>query len=99
MAQEHFKKGRIWKLPAYSWADIEVRKLTNILVGRYQEDAKSFPDGDKNEDFYFTRAASYDIFFPPAFQECYEKAQSLNHTNCKQLTKNEDLIWSVEIEA
>ncbi|KLL04791.1 MAG: hypothetical protein MRERV_4c057 [Mycoplasmataceae bacterium RV_VA103A] len=99
ITQEHFKKGRIWKLPASSWADQEVRKLANILVGRYQEDTKAFPDGDKNEDFRFTRAASYDIYFPPSLQNIWEKTQLLNHTNCKQLTKNEDLIWSEEISA
>ncbi|CAG8546685.1 9873_t:CDS:2 [Cetraspora pellucida] len=49
-------------------SDQEVRKLANILVGRYQEDMKAFPDGDKNEDFRFTRAASYDIYFPPSLQ-------------------------------
>ncbi|CAG8653666.1 6801_t:CDS:2 [Ambispora leptoticha] len=76
------KLDEVRNLKPEGWADIEVRKLANVLVGRYQEDAKSFPNGDKNEDFHFTRAASYDIFFPPALQECYERAQSLNHTNC-----------------
>src|SRR5207249_316581 len=39
-------------------------------------------------------------YFPPSLKEKYQKAQEeLRHTNVKQLTKNEDLIWSDEIQA
>ena len=72
-----------------------------VLVGRYQEDAKSFPKGDEDENFHFTRAGSYDVHFPPSLQGYYDKAKSpeINHANCKILDKKEDLIWSDEITA
>ncbi|CAI2185952.1 15961_t:CDS:2 [Funneliformis geosporum] len=71
-------------IPTLLTACQEVRKLANILVGRYQEDAKSFPKGDADENFHFTRAGSYDVHFPPSLQEYYDKAKSpeINHANC-----------------
>lgn len=98
LEDQMFLKGAIWKLPAKSWADNEIRKISNILVGRYNEDAKLFPDGDKHEDFHFTRSASYDIYFPPSMEEFYKLGKATKKNNCQMLTKNEDLIWSSEIE-
>jgi len=68
------------------------------LAGRYNEDAKSFPDGDQNKDFHFSRAGGYDIYFPPSLKEFHEMGQKANQ-NCKILTEREDLIWSDEIKA
>ena len=50
LENEAFKKGRLWELPIKSWADKEVKKMAKILVGRYQEDAKMFPQGDKDKN-------------------------------------------------
>ena len=98
LEDQNFLKGAIWKLPVKSWADKEVKKISNILAGRYQEDAKSFPDGDKNKDFHFSRAGGYDIYFPPSLEEFYKMGEKANQS-CKMLTEKEDLIWSKEIEA
>ncbi|CAJ0882531.1 10666_t:CDS:2 [Entrophospora sp. SA101] len=63
-------------------SDKEVRKISNVLVGRYNEDAKSFPDGDQNKDFHFSRAGGYDIYFPPSLKEFYEMGEKANQS-CK----------------
>ncbi|CAG8442308.1 3948_t:CDS:10 [Ambispora leptoticha] len=39
--------------------------------------ASLFPNGDKDERFYFSRAAPYKIFFPPSLQNCYDKGKEL----------------------
>ncbi|CAI2178296.1 15691_t:CDS:2 [Funneliformis geosporum] len=72
--------------------DVAEIKISNILVGRYNEDAKLFPDGDKHEDFHFSRAASYDIHFPPSMEEFFKLGKEKNKKNCYLLDKNEDLI-------
>ncbi|CAG8437947.1 8412_t:CDS:10 [Ambispora leptoticha] len=46
---------------------------TSSLIGEYQKFASLFPNGDKDERFYFSRAAPYTIHFPPSLQEYYEK--------------------------
>ncbi|CAH1765499.1 2321_t:CDS:2 [Entrophospora sp. SA101] len=69
-------------------------KISNVLVGRYNQDAKLFPDGDKHEDFHFSRAATYDIHFPPSMKDFFELGKEKNKKNCYLLDKNEDLIWS-----
>ena len=97
LEEDAWDKGRIWDLPVNSWADREVKKFRSILVRKYQEDAMIFPDGDRNQNFYFSRAAVYKIHFPPALQEYYEKAQE-NELDCTLLEKEEELILAEEIQ-
>ncbi|CAG8447760.1 11331_t:CDS:10 [Racocetra fulgida] len=47
------------------------------LLGEYQKFASLFPDGDRNEKFYFSRAAPYTVYFPPSLQSYYEKGKEL----------------------
>ncbi|CAG8794671.1 17594_t:CDS:2, partial [Racocetra persica] len=51
------------------------------MMKKYQEDASIFPDGDRNRNFQFSRAASYEIFFPPALREYYNKGKE-NNEDC-----------------
>ncbi|CAI2161847.1 14251_t:CDS:2 [Funneliformis geosporum] len=69
----------------------------NSLLGEYQKFASLFPDGDKDERFYFSRAAPYKIFFPPSLQSYYDKGKGLELENCEILEKEKDLILSDEI--
>jgi len=91
-------KGRIWDLPAHSWADKEVKKIASTLIKKYQEDASIFPDGDRNKNFYFSRSASYNIHFSPSLQEYYEKGKETDQDNCFMLKSKEELILSKTIE-
>ncbi|CAI2182455.1 11661_t:CDS:10 [Funneliformis geosporum] len=52
-----------------------VKAKTSALIGQYQKLASLFTDGDRNSKFYFSRAATYKIYFPPNLKECYEKGQ------------------------
>jgi len=91
-------KGRIWELPINSWADVEVGKMKSTLVRKYQEDASVFFNGDRDERFYFSRAASYKIYFPPSLREYYEKAEEKElKTTCAMIEQAEELIISEEI--
>lgn len=91
-------KGRIWDLPIHSWADREVKKIASTLIKKYQEDASIFPDGDRNSKFSFSRSANYDIHFPPALQEYYDRGKDAEQENCYMLKPKEELILSEEIK-
>ncbi|CAI2182008.1 6374_t:CDS:2, partial [Funneliformis geosporum] len=62
-------------------ADKEVKKIASTLIKKYQEEASIFPDGDRNEKFYFSRAASYNIHFPFALREHYIKGKEAEQEN------------------
>ena len=94
-----WEKGRIWELPVNSWADRIVNGKKSSLLGEYQKFASWFPEGDKDERFYFSRAAPYKIFFPPSLRSYYDKGKELELENCEMLERNKDLILSDEIKA
>lgn len=96
MEEDAWDKGRIWELPVQSWADIAVNKMKSILVRKYQEDASVFPNGDRDERFYFSRSASYAVHFPPTLRENYERAKKAE-IDCSLLENTEELILSEEI--
>ncbi|CAI2181518.1 16819_t:CDS:2, partial [Funneliformis geosporum] len=79
-------------------ADKEVKKIASTLIKKYQEEASIFPDGDRNEKFYFSRAASYNIHFPFALREHYIKGKEAEQENCFMLKPKEDLILSDTIK-
>jgi len=62
-----------------------------------------FTDGDRNPKFYFSRAAPYRIYFPPALQEYYERGKESEDEKFKDklfmLEEEEELILSDEINA
>ena len=85
-------------MPAHSWADREVKKIASTLIRKYQEDASIFPNGDRNDNFSFSRAANYNIHFPPSLQEYYDKGKEARQENCYILKAKEELILSKTIE-
>ena len=97
--KDSWDKGRIWELPVNGWADIEVNKMKSTLVRKYQEDASVFANGDRDERFYFSRAATYEIFLPPSLREYHEEAEEkgvdVKHSMIEQA---EELIISNEIK-
>jgi len=97
LEENAWDKGRIWDLPINSWADRIVKGKSSSLIGEYQKFASLFPEGDKDERFYFSRAAPYTIHFSPSLQEYYEKGKDLE-LNCNLLEKEEELILSEDIE-
>jgi len=98
LEEDAWQKGRIWELPAQSWADKIVKSKSSSLLRVYQKHAGFFPDGDNNEKFHFSRAARYRTYFPPALQEHYEKSKELGE-DCFLLEKEEKLILSDEINS
>lgn len=99
LEEDAWQKGRIWELPAYSWADRIVKNKSSSLLGEYLNYASLFPDGDRNEKFYFSRAANYIVFFPPSLKEYYDKGKEIRLENCKFLEKEKELILSDEIKS
>ena len=49
LERDAWDKGRIWELPAQSWADRIVKAKSTSLTGQYQKIAGLFPDGDRND--------------------------------------------------
>jgi hypothetical protein len=82
-----------------SWADRIVKSKNSSLIGEYQKFASLFPDGDKDERFYFSRSAPYTVYFPPALQSYYEKGKELGLENCEMLEGEKELILSEEINS
>jgi len=97
LEDDAWEKGRIWELPEKSWADRMVKNKRSSLLGEYQKFASLFPEGDKNEKFYFSRAAPYTIHFPPSLEEYYEKGKELG-LSCNLLENEEELVLSEDIE-
>jgi len=98
-----WKKGRIWELETYTWADRIVKGKANSLTGQYQNLSKLFTDEDRNPKFYFSRSATYKIYFPPSLRAYYEKGQESSNKSFRSklsmLENEEELILSDEIEA
>ena len=96
-------KGRIWELETHSWADRIVKSKSASLTGQYQKMAGLFTDGDRNPKFYFSRAAPYRIYFPPALREYYEKGKESGDEKFRDklfvLEEEEELILSDEINS
>ncbi|CAG8561261.1 12601_t:CDS:10, partial [Racocetra persica] len=59
------------------------------LLGEYQKFANLFPDGDRNEKFYFSRTAPYTIYFPPSLQSYYEKGKELGLEELENPTRGD----------
>ncbi|CAI2195234.1 16054_t:CDS:2, partial [Funneliformis geosporum] len=78
-----------------------VKAKTSALIGQYQKLASLFTDGDRNSKFYFSRAATYKIYFPPNLKEYYEKGQESKddsfRSKLSMLEEEEKLILSDEI--
>ncbi|CAI2194410.1 4960_t:CDS:2, partial [Funneliformis geosporum] len=78
-----------------------VKAKTSALIGQYQKLASLFADGDRNPKFYFSRAATYKIYFPPSLREYYEKGQESKddsfRSKLSMLEEEEKLILSDEI--
>ncbi|CAI2186443.1 10001_t:CDS:10 [Funneliformis geosporum] len=79
-----------------------VKAKTSALIGQYQKLASLFADGDRNPKFYFSRAATYKIYFPPSLREYYEKGQESKddsfRSKLSMLEEEEKLILSDEIK-
>jgi hypothetical protein len=97
LEENAWEKGRIWELPVHNWADRIVKGKSSSLIGEYQKFANLFPDGDKDERFYFSRAAPYTIHFPPSLEDYYEKGKDLE-LNCNLLEEEEELVLSKAID-
>jgi len=80
-----------------------VKSKSASLTGQYQKMAGLFTDGDRNPKFYFSRAAPYRIYFPPALREYYEKGKESGDEKFRDklfvLEEEEELILSDEINS
>jgi len=73
--------------------------MKSTLIRKYQEDASVFSDGDRDERFYFSRAASYKIYFPPSLREYYDEAEEKSiDIDFSMIENYEDLILPEEIQ-